>query len=328
MYSDADAAYAATITQSTNSYKLANLHKAIQHHIVGQKNLIDSLLIGLLCDGHVLLESMPGLAKTTAAKALAQGIDGKFHRIQFTPDLLPSDLIGTDVFNQATQEFAFKKGPVFQNIVLADEINRAPAKVQSALLEAMEEKQVTVGQASYKLPDLFMVVATQNPIEQEGTYNLPEAQLDRFLLHVVLDYPTHAEELQIIELDKKPIVIEKTKQEEILEARKIIKNIYVDDKLKNYIVSLVQATRQPHLYSNDLANWLGHGASPRASLAALHCAQAYAWLQGAEYVLPEHIQAVWHNILRHRISLSFEAQADNVSRDNVIDMLLKVVAIP
>ncbi len=307
---------------------LSKLNKAIQQHIIGQKNLIESLLVGLLCDGHVLIESMPGLAKTTAAKSLAQGVDGKFHRIQFTPDLLPSDLIGTDVFNQATQEFTFKKGPIFQNILLADEINRAPAKVQSALLEAMEEKQVTVGQSSYKLDDLFMVVATQNPIEQEGTYNLPEAQLDRFLLHVVLDYPTHEEELQIIGLDKAPISIEKTSQKEVLEARKIIQSIYVDDKLKNYIISLVQATRNPQLYSKDLAAWLLHGASPRASLAALHCAQAYAWLYGAEYVLPEHIQAVWHNVLRHRIALSFEAQADNISKDQVIDTLLRVVAIP
>ena len=308
--------------------KLSNLTKTIQQQIIGQKNLIENLLIGLLCDGHVLIESMPGLAKTTAAKALAIGIDGKFHRIQFTPDLLPSDLIGTDVFNQASQEFSFKKGPIFQNILLADEINRAPAKVQSALLEAMEEKQVTVGQSSYKLPELFMVVATQNPIEQEGTYNLPEAQLDRFLLQVILDYPTHQEELQIIDLTKNAALIEKTSQEEILEARRIISDIYVDDKLKNYIVSMVQATRQPELYSKDLAAWLNHGASPRASLAAKHCAQAYAWLHGEDYVLPEHIQAVWANILRHRISLSFEAQADNITKNNVIEALLRVVAIP
>lgn len=307
---------------------LIKLNKAIQSHIIGQKNLIESLLIGILCDGHILIESMPGLAKTTAAKALAEGVDGNFHRIQFTPDLLPSDLIGTDVFNQATLEFTFKKGPIFQNILLADEINRAPAKVQSALLEAMEEKQVTVGQASYKLPDLFMVVATQNPIEQEGTYNLPEAQLDRFLMHVVLDYPTHDQELQIINLDKKPLLIEKTSQEEVLAARNIIKNIYVDDKLKNYIISIVQATRDPQLYSQDLAAWINHGASPRASIAALRCAQAYAWLYGEEYVLPEHIQAVLHNILRHRISLSFEAQADGVSKDEVINSLLRLVAIP
>lgn len=307
---------------------LHKLNKAIGQHIIGQKNLIESLLLGILCDGHILLESMPGLAKTTAAKALAEGIDGKFHRVQFTPDLLPSDLIGTDVFNQATLEFTFKKGPIFQNILLADEINRAPAKVQSALLEAMEEKQVTVGQYSYKLPDLFMVIATQNPIEQEGTYNLPEAQLDRFLMHVVLNYPTHEEELQIISLDKTPIAVEKTSQAEVLAARSVIKNIYVDDKLKDYIVSVVQATRSPQLYSQDLANWINHGASPRASLAAMRCAQAYAWLYGAEYVLPEHIQAIWHNVLRHRISLSFEAQAEGISKDDVIDNLLSLVAIP
>lgn len=307
---------------------LIKLNKAIQQHIIGQKNLIESLLVGLLCDGHVLLESMPGLAKTTAAKALAEGIDGKFHRIQFTPDLLPSDVIGTDVFNQDTQDFTFKKGPIFQNIVLADEINRAPAKVQSALLEAMEEKQVTVGQSSYKLPDLFMVVATQNPIEQEGTYNLPEAQLDRFLLHVVLDYPTHEQEFAIVNLDKTPITVEKTSQAEVLQARNLVKNIYIDDKLKNYIISVVQATRDPHLYSAELASWINYGASPRASIAALRCAQAYAWLYGEEYVLPEHIQMVWHNVLRHRIALSFEAQADGISKDDVIDALLRVVAIP
>lgn len=307
---------------------LQKLNKAITQHIIGQKNLVESLLLGVLCDGHILLESMPGLAKTTAAKALAEGIDGKFHRVQFTPDLLPSDLIGTDVFNQANLEFTFKKGPIFQNILLADEINRAPAKVQSALLEAMEEKQVTVGQSSYKLPDLFMVVATQNPIEQEGTYNLPEAQLDRFLMHVVLNYPTHDQELQILNLTKTPVEIEKTSQEEVLAARTVIKNIYVDDKLKDYIVSMVQATRSPQLYNADLANWINHGASPRASIAALRCAQAYAWLYGSEYVLPEHIHAVWHNVLRHRISLSFEAQAENITKDDVIDNLLSLVAIP
>lgn len=317
-----------SLENANETKALSKLNRAIQQHIIGQKNLIESLLVAILCDGHVLIESMPGLAKTTAAKALAQGIDGKFHRIQFTPDLLPSDLIGTDVFNQATQEFSFKKGPIFQNIVLADEINRAPAKVQSALLEAMEEKQVTVGQASYALPDLFMVIATQNPIEQEGTYNLPEAQLDRFLLHVVLDYPSHAEELEIINLDQKPIVVDKTSQAEVLEARKAIENIYVDDKLKNYIISVVQATRNPELYSQELAAWITHGASPRASKAALHCAQAYAWLYGDEYVLPEHIQVMWHNILRHRIALSFEAQADGISKDDVIEALLRVVAIP
>lgn len=323
-----EVALSRTVEKEIQTKTLNKLNKVIQQHIIGQKNLIESLLICLLCDGHVLLESMPGLAKTTAAKALALGIDGKFHRIQFTPDLLPSDLIGTDVFNQATQEFSFRKGPVFQNIVLADEINRAPAKVQSALLEAMEEKQVTVGQSSYKLDELFMVVATQNPIEQEGTYNLPEAQLDRFLMQVVLQYPTHAEELKILELNKSPLLFDKTSQDEILTARKLIKNVYIDDKLKNYIVSVVQATRSPELYSKDLAAWINHGASPRATLATLHCAQAYAWLYGDEYVLPEHIMAVWANILRHRISLSFEAQADNITKDNVIESLLRVVAIP
>lgn len=314
--------------EQINIHALPKLYAALRNQIIGQHNLLESLLIALLCDGHILLESMPGLAKTTAAKTLAKGIDADFHRIQFTPDLLPSDLIGTDVFNQATQEFSFKPGPIFQNVLLADEINRAPAKVQSALLEAMEEKQVTVGQASYALPELFMVVATQNPIEQEGTYNLPEAQLDRFLLHVVLDYPTHAQELQILELNNQSPKIEKTTQKEIMAARKAVKNIYIDEKLKDYIISMVQATRNPALYNSDLAAWISHGASPRASLAALRCSQAYAWLYGAEFVLPEHIQAVWRNILRHRIALSFEAQADNITKDQVIEQLLRVVAIP
>jgi len=307
---------------------LPRLYAALQTRVIGQKNLLESLLIALLCDGHILLESMPGLAKTTAAKSLADGINADFHRVQFTPDLLPSDLIGTDVFNQATQEFNFNKGPIFQNIVLADEINRAPAKVQSALLEAMEEKQVTVGQASYKLPELFMVIATQNPIEQEGTYNLPEAQLDRFLLHVILDYPTHNEELEILDLDSLKEKIDKTTQKEIFAARKAVQNIYIDPKLKDYIVSVVQATRHPEKYNADLAKWIEHGASPRASLATLHCAQAYAWLYGSEYVLPEHIQAVLRNVLRHRIILSFEAQADNISKDDVIEQLISVVAVP
>lgn len=311
-----------------NMAALPNLCEALQTHIVGQHNLIESLLLGILCDGHILLESMPGLAKTTAAKVLAQSITADFHRIQFTPDLLPSDLIGTDVFNQANNEFSFKKGPIFQNILLADEINRAPAKVQSALLEAMEEKQVTVGQASYQLPDLFMVVATQNPIEQEGTYNLPEAQLDRFLLHVVLDYPTHDEELKILALDKQQPKIKHTTQKEIMAARKAVENIYIDDTLKDYIISIMQATRKPELYNKDLSAWIEHGASPRASLAALHCAKAYAWLYGAEFVLPEHIQSILPNILRHRISLTFEAEADNIAKDDVIAELISVIAVP
>ncbi len=312
----------------TNMAALPDLCAALQAQIVGQHNLVESLLLGLLCDGHVLLESMPGLAKTTAAKVLAEAISADFHRIQFTPDLLPSDLIGTDIFNQAQQEFTFKQGPIFQNILLADEINRAPAKVQSALLEAMEEKQVTVGQSSYTLPELFMVVATQNPIEQEGTYNLPEAQLDRFLLHVVLDYPSHDEELKILALDKQIHKIKKTPQSEIMAARKAVENIYIDDNLKSYIVSIMQATRRPELYSKDLAAWIEHGASPRASIAALECSKAYAWLYGAEFVLPEHIQAILPNILRHRIALTFEAEADNVARDDVISQLINVIAVP
>lgn len=300
----------------------------MQKVIIGQKKLIENLLIGLLCDGHILLESMPGLAKTTAAKTLASCVDAKFHRIQFTPDLLPSDLIGSDVFKPDTQQFVFNKGPIFQNILLADEINRAPAKVQSALLEAMEEKQVTVGQSSYTLPELFMVIATQNPIEQEGTYNLPEAQLDRFLLHVVLDYPSHDEEMKILNRKKIETIYEKLTQHEVFSARRAIENIYVDDKLKDYIVSIIQATRQAGLYNVELSSWLNHGASPRASIAALQCSKAYAWLKGNDYVTPEHIQEVLPNIIRHRISLSFEAQADGITKDDCIKKLLSVVAIP
>lgn len=314
--------------------KLNKLRATLSHNLVGQKTLIDSMLICLLCDGHMLIEGMPGLAKTTAAKTLAMGLEGEFHRIQFTPDLLPSDLIGSDILNQETQKFTFKKGPIFHNVVLADEINRAPAKVQSALLEAMEEKQVTVGEKSYKLDELFMVLATQNPIEQEGTYQLPEAQLDRFLMHALVEYPNHAQELEILALHEKRATrhallnVEVTKQEEILSARKEVRNVYIDPKLKDYIVSLVRATREPGVYQRELAAWLRYGASPRASIALLECAKAWAWLLECEYVSPEHIQYVAPNILRHRILPSFEAQAEGISNDYIVKELLKLVAIP
>ncbi len=328
---------ALTSKDSKNYYvakKLNKLRTSLNNNIVGQQNLIDSMLISLLCDGHMLIEGMPGLAKTTAAKALAMGLEGQFHRIQFTPDLLPSDVIGSDILNQETQKFTFKKGPIFHNVVLADEINRAPAKVQSALLEAMEEKQVTVGEKSYKLADLFMVLATQNPIEQEGTYQLPEAQLDRFLMHVLVEYPNHEQELKILELNEQRknrhdlLNIEITKQEEIFAARKAIRGIYVDPKLKDYIVSLVRATREPGAYQKTLSSWLRYGASPRASIALLECAKAWAWLLECEYVSPEHIQYVAPNILRHRILPSFDAQAEGVGSDHIIKELLKLVAIP
>lgn len=317
--------------------KLTALQKAIQSRIIGQSDLIRSMMICLLCDGHMLIEGMPGLAKTTAAKTLAEAVEGDFMRIQFTPDLLPSDLIGTDIYIQEKGEFNFKKGPLFNDIILADEINRAPAKVQSALLEAMEEKQVSVGHQTYKLSELYMVLATQNPIEQEGTYSLPEAQLDRFLMHVVVGYPNHEEELQILELDNKldhqdgghnkPIV-PAVKQSDIFAARKDVLDIFIDEKLKRYAVSLVSATRTPEKYSDKLAGWLQFGASPRATLGIVHAAKALAFLEGAAYVSPHHIQQITSNILRHRIVPTFEAEAEGVSRDQIITHLLEVVAVP
>ncbi len=321
------------INESTSQRKLGQLQKAIESKVIGQKGLIENLLVCLLADGHVLIEGMPGLAKTTAAKAIANGIEGDFHRVQFTPDLLPSDLIGTEIYVQEKSDFTFRKGPLFNNILLADEINRAPAKVQSALLEAMEEKQITVGHQSYQLPDLYMVLATQNPIEQEGTYNLPEAQLDRFLMYVVVDYPTHEEERQIVDLDesrqlKMSEQLEITSQNEILEARKAVSAMYINEKLKEYVVSLVTATREASKYSQALAGWIAHGASPRATLAIIRCAKALAWLRGDEYVTPHHIQVVALPILRHRIMPTFESEADGITRDVIIKELLEVVAIP
>lgn len=319
--------------------RLSALQKAMQSRIIGQENLIQSMMICLLCNGHMLIEGMPGLAKTTAAKTLADALEGHFMRIQFTPDLLPSDLIGTDIYVQEKGEFTFRKGPLFNEIILADEINRAPAKVQSALLEAMEEKQVSVGLQSYKLPELYMVLATQNPIEQEGTYSLPEAQLDRFLMHAVVSYPNHDEELRILELDEKIDKQSKTgktdttashviKQSDIFQARKDVLNVYIDEKLKHYIVSLVSATRAPEKYSEKLADWMQFGASPRATLGIVHSAKALAYLQGDEFVAPHHIQSVAPNVLRHRIVPTFEAEAEGISRDQIIRHLLEVVAIP
>jgi MoxR-like ATPase len=307
---------------------VSKLVSTLKQHIIGHDNLINSLLIALLADGHILLESMPGLAKTTSAKLLAENINADFHRVQFTPDLLPADLTGSDIYNHVTGSFAFMKGPIFNNIVLADEINRAPAKVQSALLEAMEEKQVTVGQKSYALPELFMVIATQNPIEQEGTYNLPEAQLDRFLLHVVLDYPTAEQELKIINLPKQRPLTAKIDPRELLTIRTVVDKMYVDDKLKEYMVSIAQATRRPELYSKDLAQYIAHGVSPRATLGLLKSAKALAWLQGENYVLPEFIQNVAHDVIRHRLMLSYQAIADNVSKNEIISNLLNLVAVP
>lgn len=313
---------------------LSKLLESIQSKIIGQKELLQNMLVCLLADGHILLEGMPGLAKTRAAKAMADAIQGDFHRIQFTPDLLPSDLIGTEIYIHDKSDFVFRKGPLFNNILLADEINRAPAKVQSALLEAMEEKQITVGHESYPLPELYMVIATQNPIEQEGTYRLPEAQLDRFMMHLLVDYPTPQEELMIVELDERrqsgvdsqefPV----TTREEILKARKAVSAMHISENLKKYIVSLVSATRTPKKYDQELAKWIEHGASPRASLALIRCAKALAWLQGGDYVTPTHIHSVAPHVLRHRIIPTFASEADGISRSEMIRRLLEVVAIP
>ncbi len=314
--------------------KLGALKRAIEAQIIGQETLIENLLVALLADGHVLIEGMPGLAKTTAAKAIARGIEADFHRIQFTPDLLPSDLIGTEIYVHEKSNFTFRKGPLFNHILLADEINRAPAKVQSALLEAMEEKQITVGNQSYKLPELYMVLATQNPIEQEGTYTLPEAQLDRFLMYVVVDYPTSEQERQIIDLvetrDTKPSAsfLPVTTQEDILVARKAAADMPMNNKLKDYVVSLVIATRSPEKYDNKLAQWIAHGASPRATLAIVRCAKALAWLRGDAYVTPHHVQTIALPILRHRMTPSTEADMEGIGREKIIKRLLEVVAIP
>jgi MoxR-like ATPase len=313
---------------------LSKLLASVQSKIIGQHALIEHILVCLLADGHVLIEGMPGLAKTRSAKAIADGIKGDFHRIQFTPDLLPSDLIGTEIYIHEKSNFIFRRGPLFNNILLADEINRAPAKVQSALLEAMEEKQVTVGHETYPLPELYMVIATQNPIEQEGTYALPEAQLDRFMMHLEVGYPTPQEELLILELDEKkqqtvlshnfPV----TTQEEVLKARNAAANVFISENLKKYVVSLTTATRTPEQYDDELGKWIQSGASPRATICMIRCAKALAWLRGDEYVLPEHIQSVAIPILRHRIIPSFESEAMGVSRTEIIKKLLKVVAIP
>lgn len=320
--------------KNTTHHPLSNLLTSIQSKIIGQHQVIEQMLVCLLTDGHALLEGMPGLAKTRSAKAIADGIEGAFHRIQFTPDLLPSDLIGTEIYIHEKSDFVFRKGPLFSNILLADEINRAPAKVQSALLEAMEEKQVTVGHKSYPLPELYMVIATQNPIEQEGTYNLPEAQLDRFMMHLEVDYPTHQEELLIVELDEKrqqhtkETSLRLTSTEEVLTARQAVSRHYISENLKKYVVSLASATRTPGKYDRELAKWIAHGVSPRATIALIRCAKALAWLRGDEYVTPTHIHGVAFPVLRHRIFPSFESEADGVSRNEIIRKLLDIVAIP
>ena len=300
--------------------------------IVGQKHLVESLLIGLLSDGHILLEGVPGLAKTLAIKTLASLIDARYSRIQFTPDLLPADVIGTMVYSQKDESFQVKKGPVFANFVLADEINRAPAKVQSALLEAMQERQVTIGKETFKLPEPFLVLATQNPIEQEGTYPLPEAQVDRFMLKVVIDYPKLEEEKLII---RQNINGEKTnvrpilKAEEIMEARKVVRQVYLDEKIEKYIVDIVFATRYPEKYElKELKEMIGFGGSPRASINLALAARSYAFIKRRGYVIPEDVRAVAHDVLRHRIGLTYEAEAGNLTSDEIVSRILNKVEVP
>ena len=311
--------------------------KRMEGEIIGQKVLVERLLIALLADGHLLVEGAPGLAKTRAVKALADCIEGDFQRLQFTPDLLPADLTGTEIYQRSNDAFHFQPGPLFHNIVLADEINRAPAKVQSALLEAMSERQISVGRKTHHLPDLFMVMATQNPIEQEGTYPLPEAQLDRFLMQVNVDYPDYESEKQILELARREALRElesKTTQSAILvptsiaQARQAVLNLHMADPLKEYIVQLILATRNPHSCGKKMGRWIEYGASPRATIALDRCARAHAWLQGKEYVTPENIQAIIHDILRHRLILTFEAEAEGISSKEAIDELLRHIPVP
>ena len=311
---------------------VTNLTTGMNQVIVGQRHLVDTLLIALLSDGHILLEGVPGLAKTLAIKTLSQLIDAKFNRVQFTPDLLPADVVGTMVYSQKDESFKVKQGPVFANFVLADEINRAPAKVQSALLEAMQERQVTIGKDTFKLDDPFLVLATQNPIEQEGTYPLPEAQVDRFLIKVIIGYPNKEEEKQIIRQNikaEKREVSALVKPEDIIEVRKIVQQIYVDEKIERYIVDIVFATRFPQDYGlNDLTSIISFGASPRASISLALAARAYAFLKGRGYVIPEDVRAVCHDVMRHRIGLSYEAEANNISADEVISEILDKIAVP
>lgn len=311
---------------------ITNLMTGMDQVIVGQKHLVESLLIGLLSDGHVLLEGVPGLAKTLAIKTLASLIDAKYSRVQFTPDLLPADVIGTMIYSQKDEAFIAKKGPVFANFVLADEINRAPAKVQSALLEAMQERQVTLGKETFTLPEPFLVLATQNPIEQEGTYPLPEAQVDRFMLKVIIDYPKQEEEKLIIrqningeKVSVKPIL----KTDEILEARKVVRQVYLDEKIERYIVDIVFATRYPEKYDlKELKDMIAFGGSPRASINLALAARAYAFVKRRGYVIPEDVRAVAHDVLRHRIGLTYEAEAGNVTSDEIVSKILNRVEVP
>ncbi|MFH0258306.1 AAA family ATPase [Vibrio rumoiensis] len=314
-----------------HSDTFAQLQQYLNSQVIGQNELVKQLLVALLADGHILVEGPPGLAKTRAVKVLADCIEGDFHRVQFTPDLLPADLTGTDIFRPETGEFTFQAGPIFNSLILADEINRAPAKVQAAMLEAMAEKQITVGRESYKLPDLFLVMATQNPIEQEGTYPLPEAQLDRFLLHLEVNYPSAESELDILRLNRgeaqghlanQPV---KLSQQTIFDARQAALSIHMAENVEQYIIRLIMATRQPSQYNPLLAEWLQMGVSPRATIALDRCARAHAWLAGRDFVSPEDVQAMAFPVLRHRLLLSYQAQAEGVTSNRVIAELLAQV---
>ena len=311
---------------------VTNLVAGMDQVIVGQKHLVDSLLISLLSDGHILLEGVPGLAKTLAIKTLAQLIDADFSRIQFTPDLLPADVIGTQIYSQKDESFHVKKGPVFANFVLADEINRAPAKVQSALLEAMQEHQVTIGEKTFSLPKPFLVMATQNPIEQEGTYQLPEAQVDRFMMKVVIDYPTLEEEKLIIKeniVGQFPTVTPVTSADEIIKAREVVNQVYIDEKIAQYIADIVFASRYPERYGlSELKDMITYGGSPRASINLAKASRAYAFIKHRGYVVPEDVRAVVHDVMRHRIGLSYEAEASNITAEELVSKIVNMVEVP
>lgn len=319
-----------------NCYQqLEHLKTQLSQKVAGQPDLVNKLIIALLADGHLLVEGAPGLAKTRAIRELGRLIEGDFHRVQFTPDLLPADLTGTEIYRPKQESFHFQQGPLFHNLILADEINRAPAKVQSALLEAMAEHQITVGRETYQLPELFLVMATQNPIEQEGTYPLPEAQLDRFLMHIKVDYPDAVTEKEILQINRQEIgakasdtETEPLSQATLFAARDEVVQIHMSDAVEDYLLALVLATRNPKQYDDTLATWINYGVSPRASIALDRCARAHAWLAGKDYVSPSDVQAVAADVLRHRILLSFEAEANGIDADTVIEALLRHVLVP
>ncbi len=331
------AATAGSAAAGKSASGFQKLRAELRERIIGQESLVDSLIVSLLANGHLLVEGAPGLAKTTAIKELATRIEGDFHRIQFTPDLLPADLTGTEIYRPADAVFEFQKGPIFHNLILADEVNRAPAKVQSALLEAMGEHQVTVGRVTYELPKLFLVMATQNPIEQEGTYPLPEAQLDRFLMHVRIGYPDGDSERKILELAREQAreklaeakaVDVVLSQEDVFDAQRAVLDIHLSEQVERYIVELVLATREPSRYGDDLATWVSYGGSPRATIALDRCSRAHAYLSGRDYVSPEDVHAIAHDVLRHRVLMSFEAEAEGIDSDRLVSELLERVPVP